>query len=83
MVKKIAVCFVLFAACSGCVSQEQLVRYKNLRAREAELTRKEISAAKETEELHRRYNETANKEPVIWYQVGSDLYDSWQWLSNL
>lgn len=81
--KKIAICFGIFVACSGCVSREQLVRYERLRARDAELTQMEINAVQKSNELHRRYCEMVNKEPFSWYQAGSDLYDSLQWLRNL
>lgn len=73
-------CFV------ACTDSAQQARYQKLQRWDRDLSEREERAAQESWVLQNKYKESAerlNKPSTNYYELGSALYDSYQWLKSL
>ena len=84
MLRNIILVFGILGICSGCSSSVQTARYEYLKAWDADLKQRELSAAHNAQDLYKRYEEASKRgDPVDWIQTGGDLYEMVQWIKSL
>jgi len=84
MLRNIILVFVILGICSGCSSSVQTARYERLKAWDADLKQRELSAARDAKDLCNRYKEASTRSyPVSDIEIGIFFYDMAQWLKSL